>query len=1205
MVAQNPFSLTPQEIEHLGYADQAALVNRLISNRGSRLGIDPVHIRTTSKLTEKDEGIDALTNLGGVSDPHLISGLTVWQYKASWPGEKNLEKELNKSGVQAAFKDGANYVLVVGKSMAVGGKYGQVARQKILSKAAKDAGCSGNVRLVTTDVISAWLSEDPAALFEVRPQVHGFVTVRWVLQRDPRHAIGFEPDDQRREIIKAIRVWLDDRDPQRTLLRIQGVAGVGKTRLALEVVRSAGLEDTVLYNPEVPINLDIFDWIASNQQAQTVLIIDECEVSVVQNRLESRVRYCDGRLRLITIGPGGNKSDVFALGVLDDDAMTRVVNDAGGMLPDGIVRWIVEKTRGFVKLAYVVAQAMAKGGVRSVSDLPNDSEVSGLVQRMLIPTKGGQDALQGIALLSRVGFRDGVEAEGQSIASFIGIDWNRMQILLGDAIKLGIVSTRGRYWYVTPELLALWLAEDFWRSQSHRIQEFVDKLPSSEAVSAFNARFQGLGEIPEAKEVVEQVLGARGPFQSIESLNDNRLSSLFSALAQAVPVSAAMAALRLISTANKDQLLEFGKGRRELVWALENLLVRRDTFHTAIQAIKLLAESENESFTNNATGVWADAFLTILAQTEVPFSERLYVLDQALRSGSAASRRLGVVGLASALKGNESNVLQGTNAGIPREVWRPKNYGELRPLKHDSLKLLALVVNDPDETVRGDAIAVLQESLRHLAGLRLTREWVDVARLVDHPGDTERRNLWSAIQLTLKYEASFLSESDRDLLGDLAQRFFSAAFSDRLRRYLGRGIRANNILDEDEWTEALANLAREAFSSKTDLESELSWLVSGEAEQLWPFAVELGRLDGNRQLLDILLLAVDGAKDPRLLAGYLMGLIESGDEEVIEWRESLLDDLSGAENTAILAWDATIRGPASDRGLQRLLRINDRGWGAPEALALLRYGGWPIAVSIESFIALVRSLRHTGSPDTMTSALMMLEQRIASYEDLSVVPPELIAVAWELLEDPSGWSHEPMLSWSWEQLGAKMMELNPVRVAELVVRVETLGQPAYHDSRLQLLEQAASAAPEEVWHILGESFLGDNTPRAFIWEIQTTGLLSNVPVQVIANWIRAKGCSAARVLAQAISLEGDTFPELARVLLRACPQETEFALAREFSSGVWIGDSEPFWQGRLDLAVKLARDDDASVANWASKLIPALQDQVTFARRDDEEREFR
>lgn len=1201
-MAINPFAPDAGDIEDMGYVAQAALANRLIANRGLRLSVDITKIRTTLRLTEKDAGIDAFTDVNGIDDSLLSTGTTVWQFKASWDGPAGLKKELRKPGVNAAFAEGAGYTLVVGKSMAVGGHHGQMSRQKLLEGLAREEGCSGRVRLVTPDLLAAWIAEDPAALFEVMPQVHGFMSVGRVLQADSRHAITFESDDQRSEIIESISTWLHGPNPQRVSHRIQGAAGVGKTRLALEAVQSAGLEDAVLYSPEVPSSLYLFDWVANNERAQAMVIIDECEEPVALEKLEARARMCGGRLRLLTVGPGVERRDVFALGVLDDEAMTKVVNDAAAGLPDEIVRWIVQKTEGFVKLAYVVAQAISRRGIRNLSDLPRDSEVSGFVQKMLIEAPEGRDALQGIALLSRVGFKDGVEAEGQAIAKFIGIDWNNMQRLLKPAIDLGIVSTRGRYWYVSPELLGLWLAADFWRSQSHRISELVEGLPFSESVSAFYSRFSGLGEIPEAKEVLEQALGPQGPFQTIESLNDSRISNFFSALARTVPLGAADTAFRLTTGATRDELLEFGKGRREFVWALESLLTRRDTFLPAVRTIGLLAEAENESINNSATGVWADVFLVMLAETEVPFEERLGILEGAIRSSNPITRRLGVVGLSKALEGYEVKVLQGSNSGIPRGSWRPKSVEEFRDLKRGPLGLLALVVADPDEVVRKDALAVLIKSLRYLVELRLTSEWVDVANKAILVSDAERRNLWGEIQLALEYEKDHLNESDRSRLEELASTYFGTHFSDRLRRYLGKGMAANILLSEDEWRGELEGLAREAVSSQAELIDELSWLTSGEAEQIWPFAVEIGKLDVTQELLPMLLQAVEGSEDSRLLSGYLEGQIEVGGDEALEWREALLDDLSKDEQTAPLAWDATTRGRASDNGLLRLLHISDHGWVDPTWLALLRYGAWPLVLSDNSLSLLLDRLHGAGTPEAMTAALDILDRRISVSGGTSDLPTDLAALSWRLLENPAGWSHEPMLSWGWKRLGKSMMEVDALRVAAIVVQLATQGRLSLHDEKLEILERSAADEPEATWNLLGEALLESAAPYRFTWELQAAGLLTKFPAVVIETWLRENGCGAARVVAQAIPMDQDPIPDITKILLRECAAESGPELARNFLSGTWIGNSEPFWQKKLDLARRLSADSVPQVAEWAVGLLAPLQDQVNLARRDDAER---
>lgn len=58
-------------------------------------------------------------------------------------------------------------------------------------------------------------------------------------------------------------------------------------------------------------------------------------------------------------------------------------------------------------------------------------------------------------------------------------------------------------------------------------------------------------------------------------------------------------------------LLNFEAGRRDVIWALEGLALYDDLFKPSAKLLLSLAEAENETWSNNATGVFARTYLKI------------------------------------------------------------------------------------------------------------------------------------------------------------------------------------------------------------------------------------------------------------------------------------------------------------------------------------------------------------------------------------------------------------------------------------------------------------------------------------------------------------------------------------------------------------------------------------------------------------------
>ncbi|KAL0630171.1 hypothetical protein Q9L58_010983, partial [Maublancomyces gigas] len=125
----------------------------------------------------------------------------------------------------------------------------------------------------------------------------------------------------------------------------------------------------------------------------------------------------------------------------------------------------------------------------------------------------------------------------------------------------------------------------------------------------FDAMLAYARESKAASKVVDELLSAIGPFESLEGFSASGAPNLFFAVAQASPE----AALRRLELALEAETIEsrkefIGNGRRMVIHGLEHLAVPARTFFDATRCLLLLAESENESWSNNATGVFVSMF---------------------------------------------------------------------------------------------------------------------------------------------------------------------------------------------------------------------------------------------------------------------------------------------------------------------------------------------------------------------------------------------------------------------------------------------------------------------------------------------------------------------------------------------------------------------------------------------------------------------
>src|SRR5258708_33189385 len=98
----------------------------------------------------------------------------------------------------------------------------------------------------------------------------------------------------------------------------------------------------------------------------------------------------------------------------------------------------------------------------------------------------------------------------------------------------------------------------------------------------------------------------------------------------------------LRGTSRQERLVISDEPRRELMWALEQLLFRASTSRRALKLIWLLAEAESEKWGNNATGVLSECFHPLHSQMPLLLYERLDALReftsrQAFKQGKLAA----------------------------------------------------------------------------------------------------------------------------------------------------------------------------------------------------------------------------------------------------------------------------------------------------------------------------------------------------------------------------------------------------------------------------------------------------------------------------------------------------------------------------------------------------------------------------------------
>jgi len=401
----------------------------------------------------------------------------------------------------------------------------------------------------------------------------------------------------------------------------------------------------------------------------------------------------EDRIRLLTIYNERDDADrtlpCFDAPPLEDSQISAIIE--GYKVPVETARQWAVYCGGFPHVAHVLAQNL----VNNPEDILRPGTLEDIWNRYVAGYQDPSDSqvrlrskvLQYLSLFKRFGFEKHVAGEAEGICDIIRrpdpafssdtfreiiSELKNRKILQGDATL-----------YITPKLLHIWLWSQWWKTYGQALDapKFYESL-SKPLRSSFADMLIYAGISDAAKDVVRDLLGPGGPFHKAEFLNSEEGGRFFLRLAEADPKAALWCLDDTIGTWSRDELLTLKRGRRGVIRALEKIAVWRELFPSAARLLLSLGEAENETWTNNASGVFADLFSNFagrVAPTEAPPEERLPVIQEALHSSSEKRRRLALKAMDSALRvSGVAHHREVEYQGLLRraELWTPKDRNE-------------------------------------------------------------------------------------------------------------------------------------------------------------------------------------------------------------------------------------------------------------------------------------------------------------------------------------------------------------------------------------------------------------------------------------------------------------------------------------------------------------------------------------------------
>jgi len=997
-------------------------------------------------------------------------------------------------------------------------------------------------------------------------------------------------------------------------VRVLGDAGAGKTHLMYRALSASQLSGCVLYCRDPEQASASGPMMALRQMAPKttiILVADECDLDTAEE-LTALFKKLATKMLLVTADnvaePASAHANTQVIDVprLEQPVVADIFKSYG--IPPDSASWLASLCEGSPRAAHRLGQYIQNNpGQQPAQQL---AHLDGLWDRIVcaphnIDSAEGQDRLaviRTLALFRQVAWEtaDGPAVQAAVLAALKHLDQAFSQLRLSRSVgelRKRRVLQGPRTLLISPKLLHVAM----WKSWFEQYAHMVDVQQLREGLGArmqqhFDAMLMFAQESKAATDWADRLMGEGGIFASLAGYNSASGASLFFAVAQAKP----KATLRRFAAALEGETVEDrhkfkGDARRTAVYRLEQLAIPAETFFEAAQCLLLLAEAENESWSNNSTGVFVSLFglgYGQIAASELPPIDKIDYLRKLLRSEVPFRREIAVQALSKSLDPFMSRTAIEEVIGLRRlpDRWKPKTYEELYDAYAAHVSLLEEAV---DYLPAAEASEAAKGILSHVRSLILIVPLAKTILAFLHraaamPG--LREQCIETVVATLHYEGDALPEAVKSELHAIRAELTDSSFSSKLRRHAGMRLIEDNFDAEGKYSDAagpeLIQLAADAVANPELLAPELTWLVTDEAKNGFQFGQILGQAD-DLKLWPPIVSAWIKAGEQRsdfFIGGYLSAWrLKKLDlwEQIVE---NLFANAEIRSSVLGLVW----RSGMSDRIASALLAMGKQGDIDPKAFRLFIYGGVVNQLPLNVLEGIVDLLLEGDDPSAPDAAMEILDSRLRGHPDeLSILSTRIERVlnSAVFVEGAASKHSNNMLLFHWNEIANRLLDFDPDAGAKLAVRcianfanVNSI-TAGFHPEPLKFLSKAAQAKPAVVWpaiaHRLEMQRKEIGTWHLLNWlrgglsmrEADEAGL-DAIPASVVFEWVDVDAGDRAWLLAEhcpPIIARPDEPATFARQMLErygAIEQVRRSLHANNFSEG-WSGPTSEHYRRKL------------------------------------------
>lgn len=1251
------FTLRNEDLGRLGPEEAVAFLSQLLWAEARAFGLPAGLISIPSAVDARDGGIDAEVR-DVPNDPGqgiIKAGLNCYQIKT---GELTLNRAGIKSilckprsnalkpRIQSCLDQGGRLVIVLFGSDVPDREENKAVNDIRAKLAAIDpAYADARVEVFRQNNLVSFTQQYPSLVLQLRhiPGLSCQTRKSWA-----------DNDDMRKPFVAGASFSARAADVQRMLrsdtqavhVRIIAEPGVGKTRFAFEATAPEDIAPLVVYDRASAFVSGplLASLLREDNNFQVIAVLDECsEEQRIQ--LWNWLRHRGPRVKLVTIN---NEPERKEIGIdyleppeLSPSEIEQIIRGYVGP-QEHVDRW-AQLAGNSPRFAHMIGTNLAS--------YPDDilRPVEGIYDRLIAArddprseeVKKRKQVLSHIALFKRFGMRPPYEKEAKAIAALVQaadpqitqVKFNEIVQFFKDQRMLQSETTL----YVTPKALHIYMWVQWWEvnEAGFDLDQFLNGLPADTGLREwFLEMFRYAAGSSAAMRTVRRLLGLEGPFRDGSALRSELGSSFFLSLTEADPKSALRALQETIGRWTKEELQGFTIGRRNIIWALERIAVWKDLFSGAARLLLSLAEAENETFANNASGVFADLFSPAfgrVAPTEASPEERFPVLKEALDSTSQERQLLGLRGCDTALEtGDFIRTVGAEYQGLRRQptLWTPTTWDEVFAAYRRVWMLLTEKLNVLPPPGQQQVVTILLKRAWGVIRIQnLAAMVVDTLELLaEKEGVDKRVIIKDLIRVEGDPNEEFLPEI-RERLTVLKDRLAGSDFSGLMRRFVGMDLwhdrydeQGNPVSVADE---QIQSLAQQATEHPEILDRELSWLVTAEAQNGYQFGYELGKKDPEFSLLPVLLRAQRAATNKPsafFLGGYLRVFFE---KDTNAWEEQM-DALAGDDQLRALVPELTWRAGTTDRGAMRVLNLAQHGVIDVTQLKMFCLGGSIRNLSEPVFASWIEFLLH--APDRGAIGIALDLSAFYFLREGHPIPKDL---TFALLTHPLLFQNndrpiDTMEEFYWTKVAQAFVRQYPEEGLELAdLMLKSLGVRGsivdrFHSETLTVLEQIVRSDPIGVWRIVTKYLGPPIDTRAYKiknWlqggEFEEgEGVLAMVPLDEIWQWvdqaIEKRSWYLAGFVPRTLTREQGKICLAREVLIRyGARDDVRRNLIANFSTEGWAGPASLHYEKKKErLLAFRGEEQNENVKRWIDDYVALLDEQIERAKAEEEREEI-